>query len=101
MPYDSKTFEKRTTDEAGHIVADRFGGSPYIDNIVSQDKKLNHGDYHRLEQRWATAIDEGRHVDVDIRILYEGESKRPIAFVIDEMIGGEFKSYYLENGLDH
>ncbi|HHX37890.1 MAG TPA: transposase, partial [Clostridiaceae bacterium] len=40
-----KTFGKRATDQAGHIFADLFGGSPKLDNMVSQAQLVNQSTY--------------------------------------------------------
>ena len=42
-------------DHAGHLAADRFGGSPKIDNLVSQLSDVNLKQYKKLEDKWAAA----------------------------------------------
>lgn len=39
---------------------DRFGGSPNLDNIVSQSKDVNLSQYKKIENQWAKAISEGK-----------------------------------------
>ncbi|MCY7791647.1 MULTISPECIES: DNA/RNA non-specific endonuclease [Bacillus] len=45
-------------DHAGHLAADRFGGSPELDNLVSQSSNVNQSKYKRLENKWAKAISD-------------------------------------------
>lgn len=46
-------------DHAGHLFGDRFGGSPELDNLVSQAQKVNLSEYKVLENKWAKALGEG------------------------------------------
>lgn len=39
---------------------DRFGGSPNLDNIVSQSKDVNLSQYKKIENQWAKAISKGK-----------------------------------------
>ncbi|WP_324603462.1 DNA/RNA non-specific endonuclease [Listeria grayi] len=59
-PHNPKTPDKQEGDHAGHLVADRFGGSGDLDNLVSQAKKVNLKHYKNLEDTWAKAIKEGK-----------------------------------------
>lgn len=85
-PHNPKTPDKQEGDHAGHLVADRFGGSGDLDNLVSQAKKVNLKHYKRLEDAWARAIKEGKKVTVDIKIEYSGDSLRPKGFDINYKI---------------
>lgn len=82
-PHNPKTPDKQEGDHAGHLVADRFGGSEDLDNLVSQAKKVNLKHYKRLEDAWARAIKEGKKVSVDIKIHYEEGSLRPKSFEVE------------------
>ena len=64
-------------DHAGHIFGDMFGGSPELDNLVSQLAKVNQGQYKALEMKWAKAIRNSQHVSVDVKVLYSGDEMRP------------------------
>ena len=85
----------RSSDDAGHIFGDLFGGSPMLDNLLSQNWQLNQGvtgrwTYKSLEKKWAEALSAGKKVeDVRISITYEGASRRPAAYYIDYTIDGE------------
>lgn len=77
------------TDQRGHLIADRFGGSNGLENIVPQNGKLNQGQYKALENEWARALSEGKKVSVDIELLYRDGSFRPFAFEINYVIDGK------------
>nr|WP_314477590.1 DNA/RNA non-specific endonuclease [uncultured Pseudomonas sp.] len=54
LPHNPNSPEKMSGDHAGHLIGDRFGGSPKLDNIVSQSASTNTGPYKRLENEWAS-----------------------------------------------
>ncbi|MFT2713325.1 DNA/RNA non-specific endonuclease [Clavibacter sp. Sh2126] len=56
LRYVRRTIGKLFGDHAGHLIADWFGGSPKLDNLVSQFKDINKGGYYRLEGQWARAL---------------------------------------------
>ena len=64
---DSSTPGKVQGDHAGHLAGDRFGGSPDIDNLVSQMRTVNLSQYKKLENKWAQDIRDGKKVEVDIK----------------------------------
>lgn len=78
-------------DDAGHLAGDRFGGSPKIDNLVSQLSDVNRSQYKKIENKWANAIDEGKNVKIDVEIKYDGDNLRPSGFDVKYEIDG--KSY--------
>jgi len=78
-------------DDAGHLIGDRFGGSPKIDNLVSQLSNVNKSQYKKIENKWAKAIDEGKNVKIDAEIKYDGNNLRPSGFDVKYEIDG--KSY--------
>ncbi|WP_329767634.1 DNA/RNA non-specific endonuclease, partial [Bacillus nitratireducens] len=77
-------------DNAGHVAGDRFGGSPKLDNLVSQLEKVNKSIYKRIENQWATALEEGKHVKVNVEIKYDGVNLRPSEFNIQYEIDGKY-----------
>ncbi|EJO5349457.1 DNA/RNA non-specific endonuclease [Clostridium botulinum] len=77
-------------DNAGHLAGDRFGGSPKIDNLVSQLEKVNKSQYKKIENQWAKALEEGKQVKVSLDIKYEGNSMRPAKFNVQYEVDGEF-----------
>lgn len=70
------------TDEGGHLIGRRFGGSEKVDNIVPMDSHVNHIEYKKLEDEWSQELQKGNTVDVKIRCIYEEESIRPTTFVV-------------------
>lgn len=89
---------KQDGDHAGHLAGDRFGGSPELDNIVSQLSKVNLSSYKKLENKWAKALDEKKNVSVNVRINYDGSKERPASFDIEYFIDGEdFEPVRLRN----
>ena len=89
LPHNPNTPEKAIGDDAGHIIADRFGGSPELDNLVSQLRSVNRQVFARYERRWASAVSKGAKVELKIQVLYEGDSFRPSGFKLDYKIDGE------------
>ena len=86
--HNPNTPGKLQGDHAGHIFADRFGGSPELDNLVSQSKETNLKSFKALENKWAKAIKSGTNVKVKIRVRYNANDLRPSSFEISYQIGG-------------
>ena len=82
------------TDVGGHLIADRFGGSGRVDNIVPMDARLNDGDYKKMENEWARELEKGNQVHVEIRCRYSGDSERPDSFMIKYKMTDQY-------GVDH
>ena len=81
-------------DHAGHLAGDRFGGSPKIDNLVSQLSDVNLKQYKKVEEKWAAALKETppKKVTVDVDINYSGNDMRPEKFIVRYTIDGELGS---------
>lgn len=77
IPHNSQSPEKVNGDDAGHIIGDQFGGSPDIDNIISQEAGLNRGEYKKLEGYLRKQLQAGNKVESLYDIEYEGDSRRP------------------------
>lgn len=75
-------------DHAGHLAGDRSGGSPKIDNLVSQLSEVNLEQYKKLEELWAAALKETppKKVTVDVAINYSGNDMRPDKFIVNYTI---------------
>ena len=67
-------------DEGGHLIANIFGGSGELDNLVAMEKIVNRSDYRIMENQWKNALQEGKEVKVTIDIVYDGVNKRPTGF---------------------
>ena len=89
LSHSTNTPGKQSNDHAGHLIADQFGGSPKLDNVVSQDGYLNTHEYRSMERTWAKAINNGQKVtDVNIKVNYSGNSTRPSSFKVSFKIDG-------------
>ncbi|MFS0554752.1 DNA/RNA non-specific endonuclease [Brevibacillus sp. 179-C9.3 HS] len=99
LPHESNTPGKEPGDHAGHLAGDRFCVSPDIDNLVSQSSKVNLSTYKKIENEWARALKENppKHVSVDVKVNYEGDSLRPSSFNVSYIIDGELKVFDLVN----
>lgn len=86
------------TDEGGHWVGTRFGGSPEGVNLFPQDVSFNRTAYRRMENEWANALRAGKEVEVAIQPVHLGGSDRPIGADVYYMINGKsiFKTFYNE-----
>ena len=51
LNYNSDSLGKIEGDHAGHLAGDRFGGSPELDNIVSQSQNVNLSQYKKIENQ--------------------------------------------------
>lgn len=99
LRHNSKTLDKQVGDHAGHIFGDLFGGSPELDNLVSQAKNVNQSGYRRIEKQWENALKSTppKKVEVDIKINYDGISKRPTGFEVNYKIDGKPYKEILRN----
>ncbi|WP_243735367.1 DNA/RNA non-specific endonuclease, partial [Paenibacillus turpanensis] len=86
-------------DHAGHLAGDRFGGSPKLDNLVSQLSDVNLKQYKKIEDKWAAALNETppKKVTVDVEIVYSKDNMRPEKFIVNYTIDGKPGSKELEN----
>lgn len=85
LPHDPNTPDKLLGDHAGHLTGDRFGGSPKLDNLVSQASHVNLSSYKKLENKWADAVVKGQQVKLKVTLNY-ADNSRPMAFYIDYTI---------------
>ena len=92
LNHKSNTPGKLSGDDAGHLFADQFGGSPDLDNLVSQKSDLNRAvkntdNYRSMEREWSKALKSGKKVtDVDIKLTYENGLSRPSVFDVSYKI---------------
>ena len=86
------------TDQAGHLFADWFDGSPKIDNVVAQLYDVNKKHFFKLECLWAKELRAKNHVAVTIYVDYVGDSMRPSKFtVLYSINGGRYVKKVLDN----
>jgi len=97
LRHNRNTPGKLEGDHAAHLAGDLFGGSPKLDNLVSQLSDVNLSQYRKIENIWAKAIREGKKVSVNVDIIYEGDSLRPTRFIIEYMIDGAKYTKFIDN----
>ena len=87
--HNAKTPGKLPGDHAGHLFADIFGGSPKLDNLVSQASEVNLSKMKKLENEWARLLgkEPPARIDVSIEVVY-GPGARPVGFIVEETTDG-------------
>jgi hypothetical protein len=88
LPHSSNSPAKLDGNHAGHLIGDRFGGYPKLDNIISQSKATNTSSYKRLENKWAKALKDGKKLSVNITPNHSGSSSRPSSLTVEQVING-------------
>jgi hypothetical protein len=76
-------------DQGGHLIADIFYGPGEQINYLPMKSTLNQSAWRQMENTLKKALEEGKKVDIEIRPVFEGNSKRPVAFEVDHWISGE------------
>ena len=98
LTHNANTPDKvKGQDHAGHLIGDRFGGSPNLDNLVSQHKDVNLSAYKVLENKWAEAIKSGKNVKIQMQIEYAAGTRRPTRFVGHYWIDGKHTPIDIDN----
>ena len=95
LPHSKNTPGKiKGQDHAGHLAGDRFGGSPKLDNLVSQLSGVNLSKYKKLENQWEEALNDTppKKVTVNVDIQYVGDDLRPSKFIVRYIIDGKASS---------
>lgn len=95
---DKETQDYQDSDQRGHLIAHRFGGSDKLENLVPMDGELNQGDYAKLEGTLADAVKDGADVQLKVEPVYEGESNRPTEFRVSYIIDGDKDVVVFKNG---
>ena len=72
---------REATDDGGHLIGTRFGGSPELENIDAQNRNLNRGGYKAEENSWAASLEEGNQVFVNVDTYKSNGSDRPSAYM--------------------
>ena len=65
------------------------GGGLMVDALSPRGDTLNQGEWKKLENSWATSINSGKKVDVKIKVIFDGNSKRPSRYEVEYWIDGE------------
>lgn len=84
-----KSQEYNPSDDRGHLIANQFGGSDRLGNVVPMDAKLNKSDYNRVENTLADAVKNGADVKLKVEPIYGNDSSRPSDFQVSYSIDGD------------
>ena len=81
----------KKTGCGGHLIASMFNGIGEPANLVPMGKILNGsgGKWYKMEMEWAKALDSGKKVEVNIKPIYSGSSKRPDSFEVSYSVDGK------------
>ena len=72
---------REAKDDGGHLIGTRFGGSPELENIDAQNRNLNRGAYKAEENSWASSLEDGNQVFVNVDTYKSNGSDRPSAYM--------------------
>ncbi len=75
-------------DQRGHLIADIFGGTATKENIVPQSQNVNQSQFKTVENVVKGLVNEGHVVDYEVKVNYEGSSKRPSSFEFKITVDG-------------
>ncbi len=81
--------ERQEDDDGGHIIARILGGAEGEENLVPMRRTINRGDYKRMENEIAKALQEGKKATIHIDIAYDGDSSRPSKIRAEYAIDGQ------------
>ncbi len=91
--------DRRINDDGGHLIARIFGGSERLDNIVAMDRSINRGEYKKIENQLASALQDGKSASMKVKLEYEGESQRPSKLIVRTNIDGEKSRRVIDNNI--
>ena len=92
--------ERQEDDEGGHIIARILGGSDGIENLVPMRRTINRGDYKRMENEIAKAVQEGKEVIMKINLNYVEDSRRPSKIQAEYTVDGKKNICVFDNEKD-
>jgi hypothetical protein len=78
-------------DDAGHLIAARFGGSDSTWNLAPQDSNLNRGAWNQMERQWSIAAENGQQVSINVMANYVGDEMRPASYSVQYWIDGKIQ----------
>ena len=76
------------------------GGGLMVDALSPRGNTLNQGEWKIMENSWAEAIKNGKEVDVKIKVVYDGNSKRPSRYDVEYWIDGAYNEEHFVNKID-
>ena len=68
---------RRSDDDGGHLIGNRFGGSSDMENLFPQNRNLNRGAYKALENEWEQLLEADKKVYVNIETYDGSGAERP------------------------
>lgn len=80
--------ERQDGDDGGHIIARMLGGAEGDENLVAMRRTINRGDYKKMENEIAKALQEEKQVTVHIDLEYGEDSTRPSKIRAQYIIDG-------------
>lgn len=86
-------------DQGGHLIASIFKGPGDRINMVPMNGNLNQGAWKALENKFATALKDGKSVDVKIDVMYKDAGARPDRFKVTYNIDGDIRTRTFLNTL--
>lgn len=89
--------ERQEDDDGGHIIARIFGGAEGEENLVPMRRTINRGDYKRMENEIAKALQEDKKVSMHIDIKYNENSHRPSKIISEYTIDRKKTEYEFDN----
>lgn len=92
--------DRQEGDDGGHLIARILGGGEGLENLVAMRDTLNRGDYKKMENEIANALQEGKDVEVDITLRYDGDSQRPSRIQVEYTIDGKKTIVVFDNEKD-
>ena len=90
--------DQKEGDDRGHLIGDQFDGSNGLENMIPQDAEVNRNGFKNLENELAREVKDGKEVKVEIKLEYQGESRRPEALIVTYSIDGEKSVRVFPNG---
>lgn len=89
--------ERQEDDDGGHIIAKILGGAEGDENLVPMRRTINRGDYKKMENEIAKALQEGKKVTVHIDLEYNEDSGRPSKIRSEYSIDGQKTEVEFDN----
>lgn len=90
--------DQKEGDDRGHLIGDQFDGSNGLENMIPQDAEVNRNGFKNLENELAREVKDGKEVKVEIKLEYQGTSRRPEALIVTYSIDGEKSVRVFPNG---
>lgn len=87
------------TDDAGHLIANEFGGPSEQINYQPMDSVTNRsGEWRNMEKSWKKTLEDGGQItDIRMKIDYDGTCKRPTDFNVSYKENGATLYRFVDN----